>query len=264
MSRSGLYSDPRSNLAVGENEYTSSSFSREVQNFPPECPVHSYNPYSHSAAAGNMVMYQESNARNMHPSYSNRHIIHDVEGGISDPSRGTGRGSSKRKSPAGPVFYGPSEGGSSRRSYDVGSSSGSSQMLPEKPTSDYRSVSLGPMGLPQHRGSGLSIAGEDSLRNVRSQSTLDAEANPMRAHLWSYPSQLYHPTTLPVNPSVTVNPGSLNSGSTSQVQNQGLFSAAAPERTPSAGQFMLNLLYYLLGCRLFNHRGQVCFLQCSY
>lgn len=235
MSRSGVYSDPQWNLEVRENEYASSSFSREVQNFPPDFPVHSYNPYSHSAAAGNLFMHPESNARNMHSSYYNRQNIHDVEGGIPDPSIGTGRGSSKRKSPAGPAFYGPFEGGSTSRSYDLGSSSSSSQMLPEKPNSDYQSISLGPIGLPQHRGSGLSIAGEDSSRNVRSRSTLDVEPNTTRPHLSSYPSHLYHSTTLPTNPSVTVNLGSLNAGSTSQERNHRPFSAAAPGRPPSAG-----------------------------
>uniref|UniRef100_A0A5B7API0 RING-type E3 ubiquitin transferase n=2 Tax=Davidia involucrata TaxID=16924 RepID=A0A5B7API0_DAVIN len=204
--RSGVHSASQWNLENRGNEYPSSNFSMEAPHLQPSFSGPSYDPFPHSSLAGNLHLTPENNIGHAHSSYHNRHTIHEIEGGLLDPTMGSGRGPFKRKSPGVSVA---SEGGSTSRFYTPGSSSGSSELLLEKPTPGYQYIPSGPIGLPQYRSGSLSIAGEDSLRNVRSRSRIDLAANPTRTQLSSY-SYHYHSTTNPTNYSGAVDLTNMN------------------------------------------------------
>ncbi|XP_059666093.1 probable E3 ubiquitin-protein ligase ZFP1 isoform X2 [Cornus florida] len=192
MLRGEVHCASRGNSDSRANESSSSSFSREVPQFQPTFSGPVYDSFPLSPAAGNLYRAPENNAGHAHSSYNNRHPIHGFEGSLLDPVTGTGRRALKRKSPGISMAF---EGGSTSRFYDVGSSSGSSELLQEIPTLDHQRILPGPIGLPQYRGTSLSIAGEESLRNVRSRTRLDLEANHVRSHVSSYSSHHYHSTT---------------------------------------------------------------------
>lgn len=192
------------------NEYASQSFYREEHSIPPPYSGNSYYSYSDPAAAGNLYMHPppDRNTSQMNASYYNRQSTHDFEGVIPYPLRGGERRSYKRKHPEDPS-----------RSYGAGSSSSSSQLQIEKPNSDYQGISSGPIGLHQHRGSGLTVSSEDSLRNVRIRSRLDVDPISVRTHLSSYPSQHYHSATFQTNPPGRVNFSSSNADQARQQWN---------------------------------------------
>ncbi|KAK2990472.1 hypothetical protein RJ640_006270 [Escallonia rubra] len=175
------------NVEGRASEYSSSSFSVEVQHLPPANSAPSYNPYPQASASGHLYVDPNGNVGHVHPNYHTRQGMHDVQGGALDTYIGNARGAFKRKSWG---ISGACESGSTSRSYGAGSSSGSSQMLPGKPSSDYQSIPLDTFGLPQCSGTG-----EESMRNVRSRSILDCEPTTMRTHLPRHPFQHYHSTT---------------------------------------------------------------------
>lgn len=240
LSRGEVRCDHQWNPEDRVHEYASPSFYREEHGLPPPFSGNSSYYYSDSAAAGNLYMHPhpDRNASQMNPSYYNRQSTQGFEGVIPYPLRGGERGSFKRKHPGDPTFYGPFERGSTSRSYGAGSSSGSSQLQIEKPNSDYQGISSGPIGLHQHRSSGLSVSSEDSLRNVRSRSRLDVDPIAVRTHFSSYPSQHYHSATFQTYPPGRVNLASSNADQARQELNHIPFSSAAvvaPGRGSIAG-----------------------------
>ncbi|KAL8090474.1 uncharacterized protein LOC141696721 isoform X2 [Apium graveolens] len=224
MPSGGVHCDQQWNLRGRENnQYASSSLNREIQYFPPASQLQSYYPFPHSASAANLCLQPNNEISHMHPSCYNRHL---VEGGMRDPMVGNEMGPHKRKSSAGPAYTGNFEVGSSSRSFEAGSSSSSYQMPQQNPIANHQGLSLGPTNIPEHRGDGLAIGRETSVRNVRSRSTFDAE----HAHLPSYPSQLYNSTTFPRNPSVQVK----NNDSTGQWAHGPCSALGRPSITPPA------------------------------
>ncbi|KAK9283700.1 hypothetical protein L1049_011950 [Liquidambar formosana] len=209
------------------NDYSSSNFSMEVPHVRAVVSDSSYNPFPYLPAAGGFYLPPENNAGHAHSSYHNRNTFDEVDGGLLDPTMGVGRGPFKRKSPGISVAC---ERGSTSRFYSAGSSSSSSEFQPEKPTSDYHIYPSGPIGLPHYTGGSLSIAGEDSLRNVRSRSRLDLELNPRRTHLSSYSSHHTYSTTNLVNHPGTVDLSSLNVDAATYEQNRISLSPAARGR----------------------------------
>ncbi|KAF5959527.1 hypothetical protein HYC85_000736 [Camellia sinensis] len=151
----------------------------------------SYVPFPQSSAAGNLYLAPQNNAGHAHSNYYGSCNIHENERGLLDSATGSVRGSFKRK---GPAISEACERGSTGRFYGAGSSSSSSVLSLEKPPPDYQNVPSGHIGLPHYGGGSLSIAGEDPVRNVRSRSGLDWEANPMRTHSSSHSSHPYHST----------------------------------------------------------------------
>lgn len=198
MSSGGVHCDPQWNLRGRENnQYAPSSLNREIRYIPPAPQLQSYYPFPHSASSANLCMQPNNDISRMHPSCYNGQLL---EGGPPDPIIGYEMGPVKRKSSAGPAYTGNFEIGSTSRSYEAGSSSSSYQMPQQNPIVNHQGLSLGPISIPEHRGDGLTISREASLRNVRSRSTFDAE----HTHLPNYPSQLYNSTTFPSNPSAQV------------------------------------------------------------
>lgn len=233
MSRSGANCDSHWNSEGRANEYSSSSFSMQVQHLPPPFSTRPYDPYPHSSVSRNLYPAPPINVPLVHSSYYNRPATHDVEGGLLDPTT-TVRGAYKRKSPS---FNGACERGGTSGFSGAGSSS-SSQLLLENPTSDYQSVPLpGPIGLAAQYGgtSSLLVPREDSMRNVRSRSRLYIEPNTTRTHLPTYPSHHYHSTTLPRNPSNMVPLGNLSADVTSREWTHVPLSATSHGRLPTSG-----------------------------
>ncbi|KAI9086303.1 hypothetical protein K1719_031757 [Acacia pycnantha] len=112
-----------------------------------------------------------------------RQAFHVADGGFFDFTMGSGRGPQKRKSPGIPSVC---ERGSSSRYFGAGSSTDlpiSSDIRQEKPSLDSQYLPWDHTMTPPFRGSGLSIRGDGSLRNVRSRSALDLESNLARTHL---------------------------------------------------------------------------------
>lgn len=200
LSRGGVSCDHRWNPEDRLHEYASQSLYREEHGLPPPFAGNSCYTYPNSAAAGNLFMhpYPDRNAFQMNSSHYNRQSTHNFEGVI--PYPGGERGSFKRKHPGDLTLYETLERGSTSRSYGAGSSSGSSQLQIDKPNLDYQGTSSGPVDLHQHRGSGLSVSSEDSLRNVRSRSRLDVDPFVVRTHFSSNPSQRYHSATFQTYP----------------------------------------------------------------
>ncbi|GMP22690.1 hypothetical protein CsSME_00000602 [Camellia sinensis var. sinensis] len=171
--------------------HPSSNFSTEIPPFQPAFSGPSYVPFPQSSAAGNLYLAPQNNAGHAHSNYYGSCNIHENERGLLDSATGSVRGPFKRKSPA---ISEACERGSTGRFYGAGSSSSSSVLSLEKPPPDYQNVPSGHIGLPHYGGGSLSIAGEDPVRNVRSRSGLDWEANPMRTYSSSHSSHPYHST----------------------------------------------------------------------
>ncbi|KAL8145814.1 hypothetical protein AgCh_003818 [Apium graveolens] len=206
LSRGGVRCDHQWNTEDRLHEYPSQSFYWEEHSLPPLSSGNSYYSYYDQAAARNLYMdpHPDRHASQMNASNYNIQSSHDFEGVIPYPLRGGERGSYKRKHPE-----------DASRSYGVGSSSSSSQLQIEKPNSEYEGISLRPSSLHQHRGSGLRVSSEDSVRNVRSRSRLDADPILVRTHFSSHPSQHYHSATFQTHP-----PGRLNLSSSNADQER--------------------------------------------
>uniref|UniRef100_A0A2N9FMA2 RING-type E3 ubiquitin transferase n=1 Tax=Fagus sylvatica TaxID=28930 RepID=A0A2N9FMA2_FAGSY len=185
---SGVYSASYQNLECRPVQHSFSGVRVEGPHFRVADSGSSCDPFPHSPA----YLLPENSASHAHLSYYNGHNIHEVEGGVLDPTMGTGRGPFKRKSPGLSLAC---ERGSTSRFYVAGSSSGSSESLPEKPTSDYQNYTSSSIGFPPYRGGSHLFGSEDSLRNVRSRSRLDLEPTLGRTYLSNQSSQHYHPMT---------------------------------------------------------------------
>ncbi|KAF8395202.1 hypothetical protein HHK36_019145 [Tetracentron sinense] len=205
MSTGGVHFSSHWNSAPRSNEYSSSSLSMEVPHYQPATSGPCHDPFLHSAAPGSFFPVLENCSHYAPSSSYYRHTIHGVEGGVIDPSMGSGRGAYKRKSPE---ISAVCERGSTSRYYSAGSSSNlsiSSDLQQEKPSLDSQHWPRDAIGTtPSYRGSNLSIAGEGSLRNVRSRSTLDLEANLARTHISSHSSRHPHLTSHLIDHSGTV------------------------------------------------------------
>ncbi|KAL6980381.1 RING-type E3 ubiquitin transferase [Sarracenia purpurea var. burkii] len=189
ITRAGVHFSSQWNSESRGNEYPSSSFSTIMPHLQPCFPGPSYDPFPQSSAAGNLYQAPLNNAGHAYSNYYPRHNIHETQSGLLDSVTGSGRGPYKRKSPSLSLAC---ERGSTSRFFSVGSSSSSSEFPLEKPASDFQPVPPGHIGLPHYGVGSLSIAGEDSVRNVRSRSRLDLEVNPIRTHLSSHSSYHYH------------------------------------------------------------------------
>ncbi|XP_028089750.1 E3 ubiquitin-protein ligase MBR2-like isoform X1 [Camellia sinensis] len=216
MLRGGVHCASPWNSESRANEYPSSSFSMEVSHFQPAFSGPSYVPFPQPSAAGNLYLTPENNSGHAHSNYNDRCNIHENEHGLLDSVTGSVRVPFKRKSPGISVAC---ERGSTSRFYGAGSSSSSSELPQEKPTSNHQNIPFGQIGLPHYGGGSLSISGEDSLRNVRSRSRLDLEANPMQTHLPSYSSHHYNSTTHPSNYHGATDLTNMNSDGTTQQWN---------------------------------------------
>lgn len=189
MSRGGVRSGSHRNLEGRGNEYPSSNVSMEVQPFVPSFSASPVDPYPHSSISENRSL---APVPPVHCTNYNVPSIHDVEAGLSNCTTGN-IGPLKRKRSD---ISGACERGSSSSFYGAGSSSSSSQMPREKPAVDCQSV-------PPYRGS-LTIAGEDSPRNVRRRYRLDLEPSMSRTHVPSHSSHFYQSMAHPANYSAPV------------------------------------------------------------
>jgi hypothetical protein len=167
------------------HEYSSSNFGMQTQNLPPHIPAQSYSPYPHTSVVRNVYPGPHINTSHIHNNHYNRRpFTHDAEGTFVN-STAEASGAHKRKRPSYPEDW-------ERGIYSgAGSSSGSSQMRLENPSSNYQTTPQGPIVLSQH------VPAEDSImRNVRSRPSLYIEPQ----NLPNYPSHHRHSITYPRNP----------------------------------------------------------------
>ncbi|KAH1258606.1 E3 ubiquitin-protein ligase MBR2 [Glycine max] len=194
------------NSSTRSNGYASSSNNIDV---PPHQSDASGTYNDHfvdlSSAGPSLFIPLENYAHQPSSSNYDRQTFH-VDGGFIDLTMGSGQGHHKRKSPGIPSVY---EGGSTSRYFNAGSSTDlpiSSELWQEKPNIDCQYIPWDHYCTmtPTLRGTGLSIKGEGSLRNVRSRSTLDLDSNLARTHSSSNHSHNSYPTVPPVDHSSTV------------------------------------------------------------
>ncbi|XP_028775971.1 probable E3 ubiquitin-protein ligase RHG1A isoform X1 [Neltuma alba] len=171
------------NNAAMSNGYASSSINIELPPRQSDASRSSHDHYLRSSNPGAFFAVSENYA---HQPSSNcdRQAFHVADGDFFDFTMGSGRGPHKRKSPGIPSVC---ERGSTSRYFSAGSSTDlpiSSEIRQEKPSLDSQFLPWDHVTMtPPFRGSGLSIRGEGSLRNVRSRSALDLESNLARTHL---------------------------------------------------------------------------------
>lgn len=210
------------NSVTRSNGYASSSLNIEAPPHQSDASGTSHDHFLHSSSAGTFYGVSENYAQ--HPSSSNhdsRHAFPTVDGGFMDLTMGSGRGPHKRKSPGIPSVC---ERGSASRYLNAGSSANlptSSELLQEKPNMDPQYMPWDHVSMtPALRGSGLSIRGESSLRNVRSRSAVDLESNLARTHLSSNHSHNLYSAGLPIDHSSTVDLSSQSSSTLTRDWNQ--------------------------------------------
>lgn len=209
--------------------YPSSSHNVEVPPYQPDAPGPSHEPFAHLPAAGTFSATPDTYSQHASSSNFDRQAFHCGEGSFIDLTVGSGRGPHKRKSPGIPSVC---ERGGPSRYYNAGSSSDlpiSSELRLEKPNMDTQHMPWDRITMaPAYRSGGLSIRGEDSLRNVRSRSALDLESN-LRTHLSNNPSHPSYSASHPIEHSNAVDiPGQ---GSNSLTQDWSHISASpAPGR----------------------------------
>lgn len=214
-----------------EVEHSSTNIRLEGPQVHPSLSGPSPDIIPHFPAGGSFYPAPESNAGHAHTSHYNRHIIHEVEGGLLDRTMDTRRGPFKRKSPGISVSW---ERGSTSNICGAGSSSNSLEPHPEKPTSGYRSHSSSSIGLPSYVGASLSIGAEDSPRNVRSRCRLDLDSNPRR-NLPGYSSQPCYPASHLQNHPGPVDVANFNADSAAYEQSSIGVSPSAHESFQSSG-----------------------------
>lgn len=212
------------------NVYSSSGHNIEVPHYQQD--TLGQNPFLHLPAAGTFPMGPDNYVHHASSSNYEMQTFHGMDNGFVDLTMGNGRGPYKRKSPGIPPVF---ERGSTSRFYSAGSSSDlsiSADLLQEKPNTDSQNMLWDHINLsPGYRGSGLSIGGEGSLRNVRSRSALDLESNLARTHLSANPSRNSYSTSHPIDYSSSVD--LLGSNASSREWNHIL--SPAHGRTPISG-----------------------------
>ncbi|KAI9121915.1 hypothetical protein K1719_006604 [Acacia pycnantha] len=214
MSIDGISFASNWNPTTTPNVFASSSLNIEVPPHQSDASGTSHDHFLHSSAAFFSVSENYAHQPPPPPNYD-RQPFHVVDGGFIDLTMGSGRGPHKRKSPGNPPVC---ERGSTSRYINAGSSTDppmSSELQQEKPNMDCQYLPRDQVTMPlTFRGSGLSIRGEGSLRNVRSRSTLDFESNLARTHLSANHSHNYS-AGLPIDHSSTMDPsGQSSSGLT--------------------------------------------------
>jgi len=187
------------NSSSRSNGYASSSHNIVVPPHQSDASGTSNDHFVHSSSAGPFFTVSENYLHQPSSSNYDRQTFH-VDAGFIDLTMGSGQGHHKRKSPGIPSVY---EGGSTSRYFNAGSSTDlpiSSELWQEKPNIDSQYMPWDHFTMtPTFRGTGLSIKGEGSLRNVRSRSTLDLDSNLSRTHLSSNHSHNSYPTVPPVD-----------------------------------------------------------------
>ncbi|GLT89756.1 hypothetical protein SLE2022_077280 [Rubroshorea leprosula] len=169
------------NPVARSSGYATSSHIIEGPQYQPDTSGPSHDFFPHPSTAGTFGVAPE----NYGPSSSyDRQTLHGVEGNFIGLSMSSVRGPHKRKSPGIPAVC---EIGSSSQYPGAGSSSDlalSCDPWLEKQTVDSQHMHWDSIGMtPNYRGNGLSIRGEDSMRNVRSRPAIDLESNLVRNHL---------------------------------------------------------------------------------
>ncbi|KAK4272888.1 hypothetical protein QN277_021382 [Acacia crassicarpa] len=216
MSIDGISFASNWNPTTTPNVFASSSLNIEVPPHQSDASGTSHDHFLHSSSAAAFFTVSENYALQPPPPPNyDRQPFHVVDGGFIDLTMGSGRGPHKRKSPGNPSVC---ERGSTSRYINAGSSTDlpmSSELQQEKPNMDCQYLPRDQVTMPlTFRGSGLSIRGEGSLRNVRSRSTLDFESNLARTHLSGSHSHNYS-AGLPIDHSSTMDPsGQSSSGLT--------------------------------------------------
>ncbi|KAF7804473.1 putative E3 ubiquitin-protein ligase RHG1A isoform X1 [Senna tora] len=199
------------NPTTRSNGFASSSLNIEVPSHQSDASGTSHDHFLHSSSSGAFFAVSENYAHQPSSSNYDRQAFHVVDGGFVDLTMGNGRGPHKRKSPGIPPVC---ERGNTSRYFNAGSSADLpiSSELRQKPSMDSQYLPWDQVAMPPtFRGSGLSIRGEGSLRNVRSRSALDLESNLARSHLPSNPPHNYS-TGPPIDHSSTVDlPGQSSS-----------------------------------------------------
>ncbi|KAK7337049.1 hypothetical protein VNO77_17607 [Canavalia gladiata] len=192
------------NSSTRSNGYASSSLNIDVPPHQSDAPGTSNDHFMHSSSAGAFFAVSENYVHQPSSSNYDRQTFH-VDGGFIDLTMGNGRGPHKRKSPGIPSVF---ERGSTSRYFNAGSSTDlpiSSELRQEKPIIDSQYMPWDHFTMnPTFRGTGLSIKGESSLRNVRSRSAVDLESNLARTHLATNHSHNSYSTAPPVDHSTMV------------------------------------------------------------
>jgi len=194
------------NSSTRSNGYASSGHNIDVPPHQPDASGTSNNDhFVHSSNAGAFFTVSDNHVHQPSSSNYDRHTFH-VDSSFVDLTMGSGQGPLKRKSPGiSPVY----ERGSTSRYFNAGSSTDlpiSSELWQDKPNIDSQYMPWDHFTMtPTFRGTGLSIKGEGSLRNVRSRSALDLDSHPSRTHLsTTNHSHTSYPTLPPVDHSSLV------------------------------------------------------------
>lgn len=203
MSIDGISFTAPWNNTTRSNGYVCSSINIEVPPHQSDASGSSHDHFLQSSNPGAFFTVSESYSQQPSSNYD-RQAFHVNDGGFIDLTMGNGRGPHKRKSPGIPSVC---ERGSTSRYFNAGSSTDlpiSSEIRQEKPSTDPQYMPWDHVTMaPTFRGSGLSIRGEGSSRNVRSRSALDLESNLARTHLSSNHSHAFPPGP-PIDHSNTV------------------------------------------------------------
>lgn len=226
---SGVYCASYRNLECRPVQHSFSGVRVEGPHFPVADSRSSCDPFPHSPA----YLHPENSASHAHLSYYNGHNIQEVQGGVLDPTMGTGRSPFKRKSPGLSLAC---DRGSTSRFYVAGSSSGSSESHPGKSTSDCQNYTSSSIGFPPYRGGSPLFGSEDSLRNVRSRSRLDLEPTIGRTYISNQSSHHYHPVTHLASQSGTLDVTYTNADVNTHNQNHATPPPAAYGRFLASGQ----------------------------
>ncbi|KAK4583300.1 hypothetical protein RGQ29_026191 [Quercus rubra] len=239
--------------------YPSSSHNVDVPPYQPDASGPSHDPFMHVSTAGTFSTAPDTYAQHASSSNYERQSFHSVEGSFIDLTMGSGRGPHKRKSPGIPPVC---ERGSSSRYYNAGSSSDlpiSSELRMDKPSIDSQHMPWDHINMaPIYRGSGLSIRGEGSLRNVRSRPALDLESNLARTHLSNNPSHPSYSASHPVDHSSNVDLSV--QGSSALTRDWGHISASpVPGRVlvSDTGSFNHDTNHFLVGSSAGNSSADI-------
>ncbi|XP_022634928.1 probable E3 ubiquitin-protein ligase HIP1 isoform X2 [Vigna radiata var. radiata] len=235
------------NSSTRSNGYASSGHNIDVPPHQPDASGTSNNDhFVHSSNAGAFFTVSDNHVHQPSSNYD-RHTF-NVDSSFVDLTMGSGQGPHKRKSPGiSPVY----ERGSTSRYFNAGSSSDlpiSSELWQDKPNIDSQYMHWDHFTMtPTFRGSGLSVKGEGSLRNVRSRSALDLDSNPSRTHLSTNHSHTSYPTLPPVDHSSLVDVSGQTSTLTRDWSQMNIPPANGRVLLPDTSAFGLETSHFLVG-----------------
>ncbi|XP_027929423.1 probable E3 ubiquitin-protein ligase HIP1 [Vigna unguiculata] len=237
------------NSSTRSNGYASSGHNIDVPPHQPDASGTSNNDhFVHSSNAGAFFTLSDNHVHQPSSSNYDRHTFH-VDSSFVDLTMGSGQGPLKRKSPGiSPVY----ERGSTSRYFNAGSSTDlpiSSELWQDKPNIDSQYMPWDHFTMtPTFRGTGLSIKGEGSLRNVRSRSALDLDSHPSRTHLsTTNHSHTSYPTLPPVDHSSLVDASGQTSTLTRDWSQMNISSANGRVLLPDTSAFGLETSHFLVG-----------------